>query len=196
MCVCVGGGAGGRAAVWGSQTIVAGVGGWGSQEAAGHAEWLQVAWTCEKWPAPQSHTPAFPRVLPLNRRYVSLSVSDPLSFMAFSYSSSHLTALRRASSHSQQPCFPNTFPSLFLSLAAALGLAATRHPVRGGPEEVSRKGISCERTFKPMSAWAELEAMVGAWGELEAMVGAWGVCGGYGRGYARGRGGGPVGVCV
>lgn len=45
-------------------------------------------------------------------------------------------------------------------MSAALGLGSTSHalPLREG--EAGRKGISCERTFRPLSSRTQLEAKV------------------------------------
>lgn len=43
-----------------------------------------------------------------------------------------------------------------------LGLGSTRHPEPVAPGQVTRKGISCERTFGNMSDPADLQAMVRA----------------------------------
>ena len=45
--------------------------------------------------------------------------------------------------------------------AAGLGLGQTRHTAPLPDGEPHRKGISCERTFKPMHSKSDLEAMVG-----------------------------------
>ena len=55
-------------------------------------------------------------------------------------------------------------PSLVdFTLSAGLGLGQTRHSLPTPEGEPGRKGISCERSFKPMTSTQELEAMVGPW---------------------------------
>ncbi len=55
-------------------------------------------------------------------------------------------------------------------MRAALGLGGTRHSEPGGGggggEGPGRKGISCERTFKPLASRADLEAMVRWWWQV------------------------------
>ena len=63
--------------------------------------------------------------------------------------------------------------------AAGLGLGQTRHTAPLPDGEPHRKGISCERTFKPMHLKSDLEAMVGVpwmYGDLDAILAAfaWG----------------------
>lgn len=51
--------------------------------------------------------------------------------------------------------------SMDFFLASGLALGQTRHSEPVAEGEVGRKGISCERTFGPISKPSELEAKVG-----------------------------------
>ena len=67
-------------------------------------------------------------------------------------------------------------PSLIeFCLSAGLGLGQTTHHSPVADDEPGRKGISCERTFRPMSQEQELEDMVGAailgiFGHMESSI--------------------------
>jgi hypothetical protein len=60
-----------------------------------------------------------------------------------------------------------------------LGLGSTRHPEPAAPGQVTRKGISCERTFSNMSDPADLQAMVrgGRGAARQCPLGSWAAAG-------------------
>ena len=58
---------------------------------------------------------------------------------------------------------------------AALGIGNAEHPEPVAEGEITRKGISCERTFAAISKWQDLESMVSSsdavqWGRWSCLM--------------------------